>query len=127
MFTYLDAFSWCHYELALKDSPKDCLKRESDGWRELIKMFRENRSPIPGKFPVIILSHFLFWSIFALILVRSLAHFLKDGQIIIFKSLHKFLFGDSVTWKISPNVYKKLPKNDFTRNMIDFDTFTKIA
>ena len=29
--------------------------------------------------------------------------------------------------KKSPNVYKKLPKNDFTRKMKDFDTFTKIA
>ena len=29
--------------------------------------------------------------------------------------------------KKSPNVYKKLPKNDFTRKMNDFDNFTKIA
>ena len=35
--------------------------------------------------------------------------------------------GNSVTGKKSPNVYKKLPKNDFTRKMIDFNTFTKIA
>ena len=28
--------------------------------------------------------------------------------------------------KLSPNVYKKWPKNDFTRKMKDFDTFTKI-
>ena len=28
--------------------------------------------------------------------------------------------------KKSPNVYKKLPKKDFTRKMIDFDTFTKL-
>ena len=27
--------------------------------------------------------------------------------------------------KKSPNVYKKLPKNDFIRKMTDFDTFTK--
>ena len=33
----------------------------------------------------------------------------------------------SVTRKKLPNVYKKLPKNEFTRKMIDFDTFTKIA
>ena len=33
----------------------------------------------------------------------------------------------SVTRKKSPNVYKKLPKNDLTGKMIDFDTFTKIA
>ena len=26
-----------------------------------------------------------------------------------------------------PKCLKKLPKNDFTRKMIDFDTFTKIA
>ena len=29
--------------------------------------------------------------------------------------------------KKSPNVYKKLPKNDFTRKMKDFYTFTKFA
>ena len=34
--------------------------------------------------------------------------------------------GTSVTRKKSPNVYKKLPKNDFTRKMIDFDTFTNL-
>ena len=33
----------------------------------------------------------------------------------------------SVTRKKSPNVYKSCPKNDFTRIMTDFDTFTKIA
>ena len=33
----------------------------------------------------------------------------------------------SVTSKKSPNVYKSCPKNDFTRKMIDFDTFTKMA
>ena len=32
---------------------------------------------------------------------------------------------DQCDQKKSPNVYKKLPKNDFTRKMIDFDTFTK--
>ena len=35
--------------------------------------------------------------------------------------------GISVTRKKLPNVYKRCPKNDLTRNMIDFDTFTKIA
>ena len=35
--------------------------------------------------------------------------------------------GSSVTGKKSPNVYKKLPKIDFTRKMIVFNTFTKIA
>ena len=35
---------------------------------------------------------------------------------------------NSVTRKKSPNVYKTCPKiNDFSRKMIDFDTFTKIA
>ena len=29
----------------------------------------------------------------------------------------------SVTRKKSPNVYRKLPKNDFTRKMIDFDIY----
>ena len=29
--------------------------------------------------------------------------------------------------KKSPNVYKKLPKNDFNRKMKDFNNFTKIA
>ena len=29
--------------------------------------------------------------------------------------------------KKSPNIYKKLPKNDFTRKMIDFNTVTKIS
>ena len=33
----------------------------------------------------------------------------------------------SVTRKKLPNVYKSCPKNDFTRKMLDFDTFTKIA
>ena len=33
----------------------------------------------------------------------------------------------SVTSKQSPNVYKNLPKNDFTRKIKDFDNFTKIA
>ena len=33
----------------------------------------------------------------------------------------------SVTRKKSPNFCNKLPKNEFTRKMIDFDTFTKIA
>ena len=33
---------------------------------------------------------------------------------------------NSVTRKKSLNVYKKLPKNDFTRKMIDFDSFTKL-
>ena len=33
----------------------------------------------------------------------------------------------SVTSQKSPNVYKKLPKNDFSRKNKDFDTFTKIA
>ena len=32
----------------------------------------------------------------------------------------------SVTRKKSPNVYKKLPKNDFTRKMIDFNTLQKL-
>ena len=32
----------------------------------------------------------------------------------------------NVTRKIA-KCLSKLPKNDFTRNMIDFDTFTKIA
>ena len=31
-----------------------------------------------------------------------------------------------MTRKKLPNVYKKLPKNEFTRKMIDFDTFTKL-
>ena len=32
----------------------------------------------------------------------------------------------SVTRKKSPNVYKKLSKNDFTRKMIDFNTLQKL-
>ena len=32
----------------------------------------------------------------------------------------------SVTRKKAPNVYSKLPKNDFTRKVIDFGTFTKL-
>ena len=32
----------------------------------------------------------------------------------------------SETRKKSPNVYKKLPKNDFTRKMIDFNTLQKL-
>ena len=35
--------------------------------------------------------------------------------------------GCSVTSKKSPNVYKKLPKNDFTRKMKVFEASTKIA
>ena len=35
--------------------------------------------------------------------------------------------GSSVTSKKSPNVYIKLPKNDFTRKINDLDTFRKIA
>ena len=31
-----------------------------------------------------------------------------------------------MTRKKSPNVYKKLPKNDFTRKMIDFNTLQKL-
>ena len=34
---------------------------------------------------------------------------------------------NSVTSKKSPNVYKKLPKNDFPRKMKVFEAFTKIA
>ena len=37
------------------------------------------------------------------------------------------LYFSSVTRKQSPNVYKSCPKNAFTRKIIDFDTFTKIA
>ena len=33
----------------------------------------------------------------------------------------------SVTWKKSPNVYKSCPKIIFTREIKEFDTFTKIA
>ena len=33
----------------------------------------------------------------------------------------------SVTRKKVAKCRQKLPKNDFTRKMIDFDTFTKIA
>ena len=32
----------------------------------------------------------------------------------------------SVTRKKSPKVYKKLPKNDFMRKMIDFNTLQKL-
>ena len=32
----------------------------------------------------------------------------------------------SVTRKKSPNIYKKLPKNDFTRKMIDFNTLQNL-
>ena len=32
----------------------------------------------------------------------------------------------SETRKKSPNVYKKLPKNDFTRKMKDFNTLQKL-
>ena len=35
--------------------------------------------------------------------------------------------GDQCDQKKLPNVYKKLPKNDFIRKIKDFDTFTKIA
>ena len=42
-------------------------------------------------------------------------------------SIFIILYLFSVTRKKSPNVYKSCPKNDFTRKMIDFDTFTKIA
>ena len=34
--------------------------------------------------------------------------------------------GEQCDQKKSPNVYKKLPKNDFTRKMINFDTVTKL-
>ena len=34
--------------------------------------------------------------------------------------------GNSVTSKKLPNVYKKLPKNDFTNKMEDFDNFKKL-
>ena len=47
-----------------------------------------------------------------------------------FSSLEGFelaLLENSVNGKKSPNVYKSCPKNDFTRKMIAFDTFTKIA
>ena len=40
-------------------------------------------------------------------------------------SLFSIFVAASVTGNKSPNVYKKFPKNDFTRIMIDFDTFTK--
>ena len=33
---------------------------------------------------------------------------------------------DQCDQKKSPNVYKKLPKNDFTRKMIDFNTLQKL-
>ena len=33
----------------------------------------------------------------------------------------------SVTSKISPNIFKSCPKNDFTTKIKDFDTFTKIV
>ena len=42
------------------------------------------------------------------------------------KVLNYSSFASSVTRKNSPNVYK-LPKNDFTRKMKDFNKFTKIA
>ena len=32
---------------------------------------------------------------------------------------------DQCDQKKSPNFYKKLPKSDFTRKIIDFDTFRK--
>ena len=34
---------------------------------------------------------------------------------------------DQCDQKKSPNVYKSCPKNDFTRKVIDLETFTKIA
>ena len=37
------------------------------------------------------------------------------------------IISSSVTSKKSPNVYKKLPKDDFTSKMKDFDNFTKIV
>ena len=46
--------------------------------------------------------------------------------IIIIKYFSAFYLPTSVTRKKSPNVYKKLPKNDFTRKMIDFNTLQKL-
>ena len=42
------------------------------------------------------------------------------------KNARKGLYGSSVTRKKSPNVYKKLAKNDFTRKMIDFNTLQNL-
>ena len=54
--------------------------------------------------------------------VLSLCH-----HSIIRQVLYHFRIECSVTRLKLPNVFKKMPKNDFNRKMTDFDTFAKIA